>query len=355
MSGRVVRSTAPVPPSVKDSGVDVDKKAPSLFDIGVPTIIAINVLSSVLLVALNKVLFRTLLFPFVTLLSAAHFLAGWVFLTVASSPRFGLFQRAFVSDAPRVWKLAAAGALSIVLSNYSLSFNSLGTAQIFKAAVLPAVMVLVLIQDYSRAPTRPEAFSALLVVCGSCLSVVADVSSTPIGMAVGLSAVVMTAQFQLWQGAYQQKLGMSAIQLMHASSLPQGIITLIASVFLEIDWQFHAFGGPRRNVADLVTFRFSALQLVVVLATVFLATALNWSAFAIIGKTSAVTMQVTTQVKAVFIFAIDYVIFPRPLVWQQILGNAVCIGGALRYGLEKARGAGASAPATTPAVSAQKK
>ena len=360
MSGPIERVPKTGGEGEKDSLVeDADelKKAPAKcvalpsipavtsVDLGVTAIIAINVVASVLLVALNKVLFKTLQFPFVTLLSAMHFLAGWVFLSVASSPRFGLFKRAVVTDVPRVWAIAACGALSIVLSNYSLSYNSLGTAQIFKAAVLPAVMLLTLIQDFSRAPSRIETSAALLVVCGSCLSVVADVSSSNMGMIMGLSAVAMTAQYQLWQGSYQKILLMSPIQLMHASALPQGIISLTASLLLETDWRHHFMGQPRiAGVVDIFTFRFTAIQLVVVLATVFLACALNWSSFAIIGKTSAVTMQVATQVKAVFIFSIDYLIFPRPLVFQQLLGNAVCISGALWYGLEKAR------PAVLPLV-----
>jgi solute carrier family 35 protein E3 len=343
MSGRIVRASKGVlsssnnTPDSKLLSDELKSHSGSGFELGVPATMAINVFASVLLVALNKILFRTLQFPFVTLLSAAHFLTGWLFLTVISSPRFGLFKRAIVTDAVRVWKIAAAGALSIVLSNYSLSFNSLGTAQIFKAAVLPAVIILTVIQDFSRSPSRIEAAAAMLVVCGSCLSVVSDVSTSNIGLTMGLSAVAMTAQYQLWQGVYQKRLGMTPIQLMHASALPQGILTLTASIMLETDWRHHLFREHLSGAADIFTFHFTALQIVVVLATVFLAAALNWSAFAIIGKTSAVTMQVATQVKAVFIFVIDYIIFPRPIVLQQLLGNIVCIGGALWYGMEKTR------------------
>ena len=350
MSGRIVRASGRAPSNndTSDSKLVSDelKSHSSGFELGVPATMAINVFASVLLVALNKILFRTLQFPFVTLLSAAHFLTGWLFLTVMSSPRFGLFKRAVITDAVRVWKIAAAGALSIVLSNYSLSFNSLGTAQIFKAAVLPAVIILTLIQDFSRSPSRIEAAAAMLVVGGSCLSVVSDVSTSNVGLTMGLSAVAMTAQYQLWQGVYQKRLGMTPIQLMHASALPQGILTLTASIMLETDWRHHLFGEHLSGSADIFTFRFTALQIAVVLATVFLAAALNWSAFAIIGKTSAVTMQVATQVKAVFIFVIDYFIFPRPIVLQQILGNVVCIGGALWYGMEKTRVIPAPIPST---------
>jgi hypothetical protein len=329
----------------------------------VSLIIVANVLSSVALVALNKILFRTLGWPFVTLLSAAHFFSGYFFLALGSSPRFSLFQRPPASTPmSRVYALAAAGALSIVLNNYSLQLNTLGTAQIFKAAVLPVVVVFTLCQDRSRAPTLAEGLAVSLVVAGSGLSVSGDLTATAPGMLVGLLAVVITAQYQLWQGALQKRLGLSAIQLMYVSQLPQGALTLAASLFLETDWNWRLLGEKRSDV-DVWTFRFTTLQLVFAAATCFSAILLNWSTFSILGRTSAVTMQVggggaradgdriqqpftsplfrpappqiTTQAKAVIIFTIDYVLFPRPVSVQQMLGNAVCILGALYYGILK--------------------
>jgi hypothetical protein len=74
----------------------------------------------------------------VTLLSSFHFFLGSAFFTLAELPRFGLFKAAERPDPWRLWALDAAGAFSIVMNNYSLRLNSLGSAQIFKAAVLPA-------------------------------------------------------------------------------------------------------------------------------------------------------------------------------------------------------------------------
>ena len=358
-----------------------DSPKAGALQLSVTLIIIANVISSVALVALNKVLFRTLGWPFVTLLSAAHFFSGYFFLELASSSRFNLFQRPPGSTPmSRVYLLATAGALSIVLNNYSLQLNTLGTAQIFKAAVLPVVVVFTLCQDHSRSPNFLEGFAVSLVVTGSCLSVSGDLTVTAPGMFVGLLAVVITAQYQLWQGALQKRLGLSAIQLMYLSQLPQGILTLAASLFLETDWNWRLL-GERRSDVDIWTFHFTTMQLVFAIATCFSAILLNWSAFSILGRTSAVTMQVrdegrglgsrlnstqlspppgppppprrpapppqnhtpvslhpaqiTTQAKAVIIFTIDYVLFPRPVSMQQIIGNAVCIVGALYYGILK--------------------
>jgi hypothetical protein len=311
----------------------------------VPLLILFNIIVSVLLVSTNKVLFQLLGFPFVTLLSSFHFFFGSAFFTLASQPRFGLFKAADIpaSNATRLWALAAAGAFSIVMNNYSLRLNSLGTAQIFKAAVLPAVMAISFLTGaVDQQPTRKEVLSAGLVVVGSCLSISADVSTTLAGVFVGVVAVVTTAQYQLWSGSFQKVMGLSGTQLLHASSLPQGIITFAAAVMVETQWsRVGAAVATAHHEHDLWTFHFTPMQVAVALATCALAVALNWSVFSILGATSAVAMQVTTQAKTVLLIAFDFMFFPRGKMAPGqaatfFVGSATCIGGALWYASVKA-------------------
>ena len=307
-----------------------------------PLLILFNIVVSVLLVSTNKVLFTTLGFPFVTLLSSFHFFFGSAFFTLASHPRFGLFKVGEVpaSNASRLWALAAAGAFSIVMNNYSLKFNSLGTAQIFKAAVLPAVMGISFVSGaVDQQPTRREIIAAALVVLGSCLSISSDVTTTLAGVAVGTVAVLTTAQYQLWSGSFQKVMGLSGTQLLHASSLPQGVITFSAALMVEAHWA--GGGGGGGGAPDLLTFKFTAMQVGVALATCVLAVALNWSVFSILGATSAVAMQVTTQAKTVLLIAFDFMFFPRGKLgagqaFTFFLGSGTCICAAVWYATIKA-------------------
>ena len=324
-------------------------------EVTIAGLIITNIMVSVGLVAANKILFQTLAFPFVTLLSALHFLSGFGFLTVASSPRFALFK---LPDAPpnpyRLWTLAGAGALSIVLNNYSLQVNSLGSAQIFKAAVLPAALVLPLLQGASdQMPSTREGLAALVVMVGSCLSIVADVSTTWVGVVVGALAVLTTAQFQMWSSTFQKLMGLNGTQLLHASSLPQGILTLVASLVIETTFLAKlagAAGGGGASPAspgtplkaDLFTFHYTSMHVGFALATCILAVLLNWSSFSILGKTNAVTMQVTTQAKTVILIILDFLIFPKPpMGWGKsasfFLGSATCISGAIWYAYVKSQ------------------
>jgi hypothetical protein len=320
-------------------------------------LMTVNLFVSVGLVATNKVLFQTLAFPFVTFLSALHFFSGFAFLALASSPRFEMFKLPEKApEAYKLWVLAAAGAGSIVLNNYSLHFNSLGSAQIFKAAVLPASMVLPLLQGVlDQAPTYREAMAASVVVVGSCMGVVADVSTTWVGALIGVCAVLSTAQYQLWTSSFQKNMGLNPTQLLHASSLPQGIMTLAASLLIESHLLTRLAGGfgaadaaapgagASHAAADLFSYRFTSIHVGVCLATCVLAVALNWSVFSILGKTNAVSMQVLTQAKSVILIALDFMLFPKKAMAADklfffCLGGATCVGGAIWYAVIKSQG-----------------
>ncbi|RYG50966.1 hypothetical protein EON67_04310 [archaeon] len=71
-------------------------------------LIIMNVISSVAIVSVNKVLVVSYGFRFILLLSTTHFVSGWLFLHIASSPRFGLFERVSVPR-PVVITIALAG------------------------------------------------------------------------------------------------------------------------------------------------------------------------------------------------------------------------------------------------------
>ena len=333
-----------------------------LGELSVPVLMAINIFVSVGLVASNKILFQTLSFPFVTFLSSLHFFSGFAFLTLASSPRFGMFKAPEKApEAYKLWVLAAAGAFSIVLNNYSLHFNSLGSAQIFKAAVLPASMVLPLVQGaLDQVPSAREALAAAVVVLGSCMGVVADVTTTWAGAAVGVLAVLSTAQYQLWSSSFQKAMGLSGTQLLHASSAPQGMLTLAASLLIEghlvARLGLAAGGGGAHDAAaagaahggssapDLFSFRFTTMHVAMSLATCVLAVALNWSVFSILGKTNAVSMQVLTQAKSVILITLDFLLFPKPPMAPEkafffVLGGATCVSGAIWYAYIKSAAA----------------
>jgi hypothetical protein len=165
---------------------------------------------------------------------------------------------------------------------------------------------------------------------------------TTLGVITGVSAVLTTAQYQIWQGSVQKDLGLSSTQVLHLMSLPQGILTLMCSLVVETAWGRHfgsLFGsaatlrggnehaGAAMITAPLVaddiwshpystvevrgcsfsqfnvperiqcTLASAAPQVGLIFLTCAIAVALNYSTIGVIGKTSAVAMQFVNQAR----------------------------------------------------------
>ena len=299
----------------------------------------------------NKLLVENFGFKFVLLLSGLHFLMGYAFMQFASSDRVKLFTRAEGVPSATINKLALAGAGSIVLLNYSLRLNSVGTYQIMKVAILPAVMALSVLQSISS-PSRSEVGAAALVVVGTLVCTASDVLMTLLGLVVGVAGVLSTAQYQLWQGTVQKENGISSTQALHLMSLPQAYMCFAVSLVAEVDWPTYlgaargllGGGGSALDAAaaaaapppdDIFRHPYSALELALILLTCVFAAALNYSTLGVIGKTSAVTMQFVAQVKTVLTIAMGAVLFPKPTPADKVVGMfvglALVVTGVMIY------------------------
>ena len=63
---------------------------------------------------------------------------------------------------------------------------------------------------------------------------------------------------------------------------------------------------------DIWSHPYTGLELLTILLTCACAVALNYSTIAVIGKTSAVTMQFVNQVKTVLTISMGFLLFPKP-------------------------------------------
>lgn len=312
-------------------------------------LILVNVCASTLLVAVNKYLVLSYGFRHVLLLSGLHFFVGWVLMAALSSPStpsMRLFERKVV---PLMAALPAAvtGMGSIVLMNYSLRTNSLGSYQMIKVAVLPATIILAALQGVRVGAV--DVATAVLVSLGTAVSTVTDVDLTLAGTAVGLAAVVATAQYQVAQGAIQTQAELSSPQAMLAISPPQALLSLAASMLLETAWAErlgYANGGARAaSPAELARLRaagalrtvgsgggawdasgavsvaaraptddvwrhpYTLLEIGLILVTCACAAALNYSGIALIGKINPIAFQFVNQTKTVIIVAVGFLVF----------------------------------------------
>jgi hypothetical protein len=286
--------------------------------VSVGLLVLMNLFASVSLVGVNKLLVVGFSFRHVLLLSGLHFGVGWAALQGASSADLPASARLFERKVP-AWRLvlpsAAAGALSIVLMNYSLRTNSLGSYQMLKVAVLPATIALAAVQG--TAVSTADVGAAALVSAGTAVATVTDVDLSAAGSAVGLAAVAATAQYQVACGRVQTDFGLSSAQALHALSAPQAVLTLVAALLLETDWTARlaaargggamlrggaleadgAGAGLPPAIDDLWGHGYSTAEVMLIALTCVCAAFLNYSSIAVIGKINPVAFQFVNQVR----------------------------------------------------------
>ena len=274
-----------------------------------------NVVSSVALVLVNKKVFSGG-FHFPMTLSFFHFVFTviWYQLLALGGAYTQPPPGAGMSQFEK-FKVAAAGFASIGFMNLSLNTNSVGFYQITKLTIIPVTLVINALAYASHASAKIKlALSILLVGVG--VATVTDLQLRPLGLAYGVLAVGTTAVFQIWQGTKQKEFAISATQLQAGIAPWQSIQALAVSLAAEN----YCYDGSVTCDTSLAFFQAaydgherSQRTLWIVLATCFLALAVNLCSFGLIGRTSAITFQVVGHAKTCLVLIGGYVLFPSKL------------------------------------------
>lgn len=193
--------------------------------------------------------------------------------------------------------VGAFGVGSICLMNFSLHFNSIGFYQMLKLLVVPCCLVInaVMYREYASSKVK---LTLLLVISGVGAATVTDLELNFKGCVVGLLAVAITAQFQIWQGQKQKEYGLTGNQLACSAAFAQIFIGGFMALLFE----------GRDVVAFVTTQETSTLYYLglMIAMSCILAVCVNVHSFALIGKTSAVTFQVVGHGKTCLILMAGY-------------------------------------------------
>ena len=270
-----------------------------------------NVASSVALVLVNKKVFSGG-FAFPMTLSFFHFIFTVIwyqllaFMGNYKPPESGEGMPPFEK-----FKVAAAGFASIGFMNLSLNTNSVGFYQITKLTIIPVTLVIQAIA-YSVHSTMKIKIALAILLAGVGVATVTDVQLSPIGMVFGLSAVLTTAVFQIWQGTKQKEFGISATQLQAGIAPWQTMQAFVVAGVTEMYCLSPPLDGSACETS-IAFFQQAAAgdaarihTLWIVLGTCFLALAVNLCSFGLIGKTSAITFQVVGHAKTCLVLVGGY-------------------------------------------------
>lgn len=254
--------------------------------------------------------------------------------------------------------------------------SAAGTYQLLKVSVLPCTVLLSALQGTRL--TRAGIGAALLVTAGTAIATVTDFSLTWVGAAVGLVAVVATAQSQISQGVIQTEQKVGGTTALYAISLPQALLTLAASLLFETSW-VRLFAGhsgatsasavvealrARRGLPiaadasspiaadayaappvtweqDIWTHPYSGREVAYILLTCACAVMLNYSCIALIGRISAIAFQFVNQTKTVLVMLVGFLVFAEDAsatrVLSVVLGLACVVSGVIWYTIARQR------------------
>lgn len=266
----------------------------SIFS-SVPFITFSTIFSSCSLVLANKYLYH-LGFRWPISLTVFHFAVTYALLEVMKTMK--LFT--VCSNIPNhlLWLLSAYNTGSIAFMNVNLNKNSVGFYQLSKLATIP-VMIVVNYLYYHKVEKPRTLFALSLLLFGLYYFSVNDVQFNIVGCIWAFVAVLCTVASQTYNNFLQRSYNVGGISLQHATSWPQTVLVLITAIILE-------------NLDGDTPFdkTYNAREIIVILLTGVISVSVNVSAFAFIGKTSAVTYQVVGHAKTLIIFIIGLILFP---------------------------------------------
>ncbi|KMZ71845.1 Nucleotide-sugar transporter family protein [Zostera marina] len=296
--------------------MDQEKKKPLVSDAGAW---GMNVVSSVGLIMVNKVLMSTVGYGFryATTLTGLHFattaFVGWV------SNRTGLSNSKYIPFWELLWFSIVAN-MSITGMNLSLMLNSVGFYQISKLSITPVVCVLESILHSKRYSSR-VIMAVVIVGLGVGICTVTDVQINGKGFLCACVAVLCTSLQQITIGSFQNKYSIESFELLSKTAPVQAFSLLVFGPY--VDYYL--------NGSNILTYQFSYSAVFFILFSCSLAVFCNASQYLCIGRFSAVSFQVLGHMKTVCVLVLGWIFFDSALTLKNLSGMGLTVAGMVTY------------------------
>ncbi|KXT05528.1 hypothetical protein AC578_3710 [Pseudocercospora eumusae] len=278
--------------------------------------VAMNTIATIVIVFMNK---YTLSDPQLRksqiLIAIWHFAATFlVLLLSATYRRFRLFT-AIRLPILQVLPLSAFFAAFLILNNLSLANNPVGFYQLSKILTTPCV-VLVNFALFRKYISQEKLIAVLVTCVGVGLVSVQSVKSNFFGTVVACAAFTTTACYQIWIGKKMEDLEVDAPQLL-LNQCATAVWLLIP-----VSYAFDVFPDFSTIPAQTLMFLFGGG---------IVASFLNLSQFMIIGRTSALTFNIVSNVKMLAILALGWYSEGKVFSPVDTVGVILALAGAWQY------------------------
>ena len=298
---------------------DPQRQATMPMEISTFGALTLSVASSVSIVIVNKYLFSILGYRFVTFLTALHMLVTVGALKVAV--RSGWLEPKSIDRGP-VLRFSIINGTSIAFLNLSLGFNSVGFYQMTKLAIIPCTMAIQTV-FYGKQFSSRVKLSLAVLLGGVAVATVTDLELNTLGSILSSCAVISTCVSQIWTNTMQKIHSVSSTQLLHSASPYMALTLVVLSIPLDI---ILVGSSP-------LQYEYTAPVILIAILTCFIAVAVNFSTFLVIGKCDAVTYQVLGHLKTVMVLFFGFFALDNPIEANNILGITIALAGMVAYGV----------------------
>jgi len=305
--------------------------------------VLVNVLTSLLIVLVNKLAFNAG-FRHVCTLTVFHQLSTALIsllrLSNATKEKAG---------SPITHKDAVLYAFffntSIVSMNLSLKLNTLGTYQMLKLGVVPAVAFFESI--FLATEVHLPIYCALSgILQGSSLAVLDDLQVLGInflGLCAGSLAIISTASQTVLMKTLQKKCAKSQQRALLATiSIYSSCMLVCIAPILDTTLNKVTYSEFSSEIIELFMGRANRTMTQALLSSCVIAALLNASQFFIIGKFSPLTFQVLGQVKMVGVLTLGALQLKEGIYIRKVVGTMVVILSSWKYAIYKAHPLAAS-------------
>ncbi|CAN1288182.1 UDP-rhamnose/UDP-galactose transporter 5 [Linum perenne] len=310
-----------------------------------------NVVTSVLIILVNKALMATYGFSFATTLTGLHFSTTTVLTIVL---RWMKYIQPSHLPVMELLKFVFFANFSIVGMNVSLMWNSVGFYQIAKLTMIPVACFLEVVLDSVRY-SRDTKLSIGVVLLGVGVCTVTDVSVNTKGFLAAVVAVWSTALQQYYVHYLQRRYSLNSFNLLGHTAPAQAASLMVVGPFLDYWLTKKRVDSYPYSSISVITFMMlqtcicwstvlaetdllnpcdctNCLQMFIVLSCT-IAIGTNLSQFICIGRFTAVSFLVLGHMKTILVLILGFVFFEKDgLSFQVVVGMIIAVAGMIWYG-----------------------
>ncbi|GLT68140.1 hypothetical protein SLA2020_403980 [Shorea laevis] len=278
-----------------------------------------NIVTSVGIIIVNKALMATYGFSFATTLTGLHF--ATTTLMTAVLRWLGYIQPSHLPF-KELLKFILFANFSIVGSNVSLMWNSVGFYQIAKLSMIPVSCFLEVMMDKIRY-SRDTKLSIAVVLLGVGVCTITDVSVNTKGFVAAFIAVWSTSLQQYYVHHLQRRYSLSSFNLLGHTAPAQAGTLLLIGPFLD-------YWLTNKRVD---TYNYTTVSVMFITLSCTIAVGTNLSQFICIGRFTAVSFQVLGHMKTILVLIMGFFFFGKEgLNLQVVLGMIIAVAGMIWYG-----------------------